>query len=103
MPLSSSLSFPGTQNSELKETLRRTLREYETTLKAQSSRIKELEGLDREFELLHSHNEELQEKTSELELRLGKMTSSRDALSTRVEELTEAIEGRREREREREI
>lgn len=79
-----------TLSSDLKETVKKTLQEYETTLKNQSSHIQQLEG---EREMIHSHNEELEQKCTDLEFRLNRVTVSRDALSTRIDEITQSLEG----------
>ena len=78
-------------SSDLKETVKKTLQEYETTLKNQSTHIQQLEG---EREMIHSHNEELEQKCNDLEFRLNRVTVSRDALSTRIEELTQSMDGK---------
>ena len=66
------------------------LRDYETMLKNQSSRLSEL---DTEREELHVHNTELEARVRDLEMRLGKVTSARDRLNERVEELTATLQG----------
>ena len=74
----------------LYETFRKTLKEYETTLEKQSSYIREVEE---EKESLHSHNDELELKVTEMERQLAKASSSRDGLTTRIQELNQALEG----------
>ena len=64
--------------------------DYETMLKNQSSRLSEL---DAEREELHAHNTELEARVRDLEMRLGKVTSARDRLNERVEELTATLQG----------
>ena len=90
--LSLSLSFAHTDtlNNELKEKVERMLRDYETMLKNQSARLSEL---DAEREELHVHNTELEARVRDLEMRLGKVTSARDRLNERVEELTATLQG----------
>ena len=66
------------------------LRDYETMLKNQSSRLSEL---DAEREELHVHNTELEARVRDLEMRLEKVTSARDRLNERVEELTATLQG----------
>ena len=79
-----------TLNNELKEKVKRMLRDYETMLKNQSSRLSEL---DAEREELHIHNTELEARIRDLEMKLGKVTSARDRLDERVEELTATLQG----------
>lgn len=79
-----------TTHTALCESIRKTLKEYERTLEKQSLYIREVEE---EKESLHSHNEELILKVSEMEHQLAKASSSRDALTTRIKELTETLEG----------
>lgn len=74
----------------LYETFRKTLKEYETTLEKQSSYIHEVEE---DKESLHSQNYELDLKVTEMERQLAKASSSRDGLTTRIQELTQALEG----------
>lgn len=83
-------SYIATLKTELKETVTKTLQEYETTLKNQTAHIQQLEG---EREMIHSHNEELEQKCTDLEFRLNKATVSRDALSARIEEITQSLDG----------
>lgn len=44
--------------------------------------------------MLHAHNEELHFNVEGLEVRLGKVTTSKEALSSRVEELTQALDSK---------
>ena len=66
------------------------LRDYETMLKNQSSHLSEL---DAEREELHVHNTELESRIRNLDMNLGKVTSARDRLDERVEELTAKLQG----------
>ena len=74
----------------LYETFRKTLKEYETTLEKQSLYIHKVEE---EKESLHSHSDELELKVTEMERQLAKASSSRDGLTTRIQELTQTLEG----------
>ena len=68
----------------------KTLKEYETTLEKQSTYIREIEE---EKEGLHTQNEELLQKVTEMEHQLAKATTARDSLTTKIEELKKALEG----------
>ena len=68
----------------------KTLKDYETTLEKQSTYIREVEE---EKEGLHTQNEELLQKVTEMEHQLTKTTSSRDSLTSKIEELEKALEG----------
>ena len=74
----------------LSSDIKRTLLDYETTLKNQSSRIRDLE---RENELIVSQSEELAQQCTDFEYRLNKASAMKEALSSRVEELTNSVEG----------
>ncbi len=43
--------------------------------------------------MLHSHNEELRESITGMEVKLEKVSTVREGLSSRVEELSQALEG----------
>ena len=49
--------------------------------------------MEEEKESLHSHNDELELKVTEMERQLAKASSSRDGLTTRIQELNQALEG----------
>ena len=70
--------------------MKRTLREYETTLKNQTIRI---QALERENEVAVSQSEELTQQCADLELRMSRACAAKEALSSRVEELTNSLEG----------
>ena len=77
-------------SSQLKNVgeLCQTLKEYETTLEDQSARLQELHG---ERDLLQQHNEELDTASRELNLQLERVTSTREALNTRLTELDQKL------------
>ncbi len=86
LPPPSPLPHTDSLNTDVK----RTLRDYETTLKNQTAHI---EDLKRENEVAVLQNEELTQQCSDLELRVSRVCAAREAHSSRVEELTNSLDG----------
>ena len=75
---------------QLKVSIPQTLKELQSTMKAQNQHISELEE---EREVLHSHNQDLEEKAAESEVKLRKLTSAKDTLQLKGTQLSEQLEG----------
>ncbi len=74
----------------LSSSIKRTLKDYEITLKNQTAHIEELK---RENEVAVSQSEELAQQCADLELRMSRACAAKEALSNRVEELTNSLDG----------
>lgn len=79
-----------TRTDSLSTDVKRTLRDYETTLRNQTAHI---EDLKRENEVAVVETEELGQQCSDLELRVSRACAAKEALSSRVEELTNSLDG----------
>ncbi len=79
-----------THADSLSSSIKKTFKDYETTLKNQTTHIEELK---RENEVAVAQNEELTQQCSDLELRMSRACAAKEALSSRVEELTNSLDG----------
>ena len=75
---------------EMKESVTNTLMEYKTTLTSQDKTISELKE---DSQTLQDLNHALEEKVSELEVKLRSANSSKQCLSFKVTQLSEQLEG----------
>ena len=91
--ISMSSPVPDSLDQDLRSTtatVTRTLSDYESTLQSQVERIRALEA---ELEGLSSANASLEEARCDLEFKLSRTVAAKDALATRVDDLTESVEG----------
>ena len=70
--------------------MKQTLKEYESTLDNQSTKIQSLES---EGEILHGHNEELQLKCAELTAKTQSLENARSSLKSRADQLSQELQG----------
>ena len=74
---------------ELEKSVQQLL-DYQITLKGQSKRIKELEG---EEQMLHDHNQSLEEKVEALDVKLRRASTAKESLELKVTQLSEQLDG----------
>lgn len=74
---------------ELEKSVQQLL-DYQITLKGQDKRIKELEA---EGEMLHDHNQSLEEKVGALDVKLRRASTAKEGLELKVTQLSEQLEG----------